>query len=121
MKTRPALPPLDPAQRYSRDRAPFSPAIHKRCISPKHSAVPATKKAGRFRRATPALEIKSMTVYQFPVRRSRPQSSGLFFCMPRSQEERIRQLALTHLSAETISTICRMPLSEIVAIIEGRI
>jgi len=63
-----------------------------------------------------------MTVYQSPARPRRPQPSGLFFCMPRfRQEERIRQLAQTHLSAETISSMCRMPLSEVVAIIEARL
>lgn len=63
-----------------------------------------------------------MNIIPFP-RRS-PQShptSGLFFCLPADQQAaRIRQLARIRLNAEQISTVCRMPLSEVAAILEAR-
>lgn len=51
--------------------------------------------------------------------RERHGIGGLFFCMPRPwQCSRIRELA-RQFSSETISTIVRMPHSEVVSIIDG--
>jgi hypothetical protein len=61
-----------------------------------------------------------------PFPRRSPQSfpdntSGLFFCLPRGQQEaRIRQLARSRLTPEQITTVCRMPLSVVMAILEAR-
>ncbi len=61
-----------------------------------------------------------------PFQRRAPQSfqhngSGLFFCLPRHQQElRVRALARSRLSAEQITTICRMSLSEVTKIIEDQ-
>jgi hypothetical protein len=55
--------------------------------------------------------------------RPRPATgiAGLFWLLPlEHQRKRVRELAKARMSPETISTICRMSLSEVTAIIEDR-
>jgi hypothetical protein len=85
-------------------------------------AVPANEKAGPSREGTPAWN-HHVKIIPFPHRSRQTGSSivGLFFTLPRQlQVDRIRALARSQMSAETISTITRMSLSEITQIIEGQ-
>jgi hypothetical protein len=60
-----------------------------------------------------------MKLYQFSsLQRSQTGISGLFWTMAEQhQRERIRALSRGGLSAETISTIARLPLSKVSAIL----
>ena len=62
-----------------------------------------------------------MKIIPFPCRPWQTRATtGLFFQLPRDRQiARILDLAArTRLSSETISTICRMPLSEVIQILE---
>ena len=57
-----------------------------------------------------------------PITRPYPDTAGggLFWLQPlRVQHQRIRDLATSRLNIEQISTICRLPLSQVHAILNG--
>jgi hypothetical protein len=62
-----------------------------------------------------------MTVYQFSRRRTRANQgiAGLFWLKsPAEQHARVRELSRSRLSPETIATVTRLTLREVMSIIE---
>lgn len=60
-----------------------------------------------------------MAIIPFPRCRRQFGLTGYFWCPPPAEQlQRIRQLARSRLNAEQIATICRVPLSQVTAVLK---
>ena len=61
-----------------------------------------------------------MSILQFRPRRPQSALDGFFWCMPAAaQRARIRDLARARFAPERIAATCRMPLDEVLAILDA--